>query len=73
MTEKADQPLLVLLAAAMRATSTWFKLANSISYLGTGFLRVIEVADLERRLDFRPASSFDIAPLVLASYAAQYR
>jgi hypothetical protein len=26
------------------------KLANSISYLGTGFLRAMELADLERRL-----------------------
>jgi hypothetical protein len=26
------------------------KLANSISYLGTGFLRAIEVSDLENRL-----------------------
>ena len=27
------------------------KLANSISYLGAGFLRAVEVADLEARLD----------------------
>lgn len=27
------------------------KLANSISYLGTGFLRAIEVANLETRID----------------------
>lgn len=27
------------------------RLANSISYLGTGFLRAIEVANLERRLE----------------------
>jgi hypothetical protein len=27
------------------------KLANSISYLGTGFLRAIEVADLQARMD----------------------
>jgi hypothetical protein len=27
------------------------KLANSISYLGTGFLRAVEVADLEARLE----------------------
>ncbi len=27
------------------------KLANSISYLGTGFLRAIEVADLQARLE----------------------
>ena len=27
------------------------KLANSISYLGTGFLRAIEVADLQARID----------------------
>jgi hypothetical protein len=26
------------------------KLANSISYLGTGFLRALEVSDLETRL-----------------------
>jgi len=26
------------------------KLANSISYLGTGFLRALEVSDLEARL-----------------------
>jgi hypothetical protein len=34
------------------------KLANSISYLGTGFLRAIEVADLERRLGVRPRITF---------------
>jgi len=27
------------------------KLANSISYLGSGFLRALEVSELERRLD----------------------
>jgi hypothetical protein len=27
------------------------KLANSISYLGTGFLRALEVSDLEKRLE----------------------
>jgi hypothetical protein len=27
------------------------KLANSISYLGTGFLRAIEVADIQERLE----------------------
>ena len=27
------------------------KLANSISYLGTGFLRAIEIADIEARLE----------------------
>ena len=35
----------------MRAGKLDPKLANSISYLGAGFLRAVEVADLEARLE----------------------
>jgi hypothetical protein len=43
--------LLAQLIIEIRAGRLDPKLANSISYLGTGFLRAIEVADLQARVD----------------------
>ena len=43
--------LLAQLIIEIRAGKLDPKLANSISYLGTGFLRAIEVADLQARVD----------------------
>ena len=39
------------------------KLANSISYLGAGFLRALEVSSLEKRLEvLEQAQKSDVAP-----------
>jgi hypothetical protein len=50
---KSAADLRDLLAQAILEISTGKlgpKLANSISYLGTGFLRAIEIADIQTRL-----------------------
>ena len=39
------------------------KLANSISYLGAGFLRALEVSGLEKRLEaLEQAQKFEVTP-----------
>jgi len=43
--------LLAHLIVEIRSGKVDPKLANSISYLGTGFLRALEVSGLEKRLD----------------------
>jgi hypothetical protein len=39
------------------------KLGNSISYLGTGFLRAVEVADIQARLDLLETAQRRVAEL----------